>query len=114
MAKPGVAGRDTEGSAFVINRSHSLRGVPGEASRTGRVRSGGGRRKRNHAWRGVNPLNTQDHPMRWAVTRSDESYTPQVVVASRSLAYYPLTPDTADLDIELRVTQVAGIHQARR
>ena len=52
--------------------------------------------------------------MRWAVTRSDGSYTPQVVVASRSLAYYPLTPDTTDLDIEQRVSQVAGIHQARR
>lgn len=52
--------------------------------------------------------------MRWAVTVGDESYTPQVVVASRSLAYYPLTPDTADLDIALRVSRVAGIHQARR
>lgn len=52
--------------------------------------------------------------MRWAVTVGDHSHTPQVVVASRSLAYYPLTPDTADRDIELGVSQVAGIHQARR
>ncbi|GGM96341.1 hypothetical protein GCM10011609_37560 [Lentzea pudingi] len=109
-----MAGRDTEGSAFVINRSHSLRGVPGEAPRTQRVESGGGRRQRNHAWRRVNPRRPQDHPKRSSVTLGDRSCTPEVVVASRSLAYYPLTPDTADGDIELRGHRLAGIHQARR